>query len=1775
MTCSLNYKSLALALALAHSLLSCSTVLVLTNADLLFEGCDRHPCVAGLFLLTWFIESPTGILCDQAAEALRVSLKMEEVHEVPWEYICNTRVSSSARKRRILKVPPSQNFTHERISQSSVECLDLRKFAFGLVQSVLLDLRVSVLGVPYPVYQIISLLLINMLGGLLNDKRTIASTCYVGVLCMLPSELRPIMYTVLISAVIASVWTTENAANALLRSDRDGRDAGTATSDKASEEEEDRSNNSGMAKPVTNTAVLMPGYLGVSWQAVHACLLALGTGLYLLPWPNTAAHTQFHTLTAASTVICAAIYIYICAFATGMEYGRYTATLPAQQALASLNLPIRPFLHQRKSLWQAAASAARPGAGAGAAAANSSSDENAGTDAGAAAAARRGSTDNSSRPAQAHAYAHAQAQAQAAASSHSSMHAPTAEKEKDSKQGLAMTQLQPLTPVSAGIIANARAHAQVQVQMQKEADAEAGAPVRPHVSSTPPRTSTSMSMSSSDNGVGNGNSSSVHSSDGRVSATILRGSTATVGELRPKSWGPGQAAAGARAIKKDQERDQDQGQRQDGQAFSALTIPIPRVSFVTTGSGKHLLASYYSRLSLGEDSRDVDGDADYGSAGGEAEAAGAGAGEQQQNGSFSRINAGSLDSSGISGTRTRGRSAPALLTDNASFGEESERGVVDRTTDDARQALFALLGYEGVPASHASLYDGITWDLQQHHNDDAGQASIWASASNVRGSKSIRDFGIVIRGNCYCRQPASLVAQWIERHGLCCGFEVLSHEQEVQFRTQETGTGHSCEVKRLICRSGSVMRAKRDFIIVTCHSITADGTDVLTSRSLPDDIEGKKGPNVADKNGVIRGVCYTSGYVLHPCPFTIANADGTGEREHQGCEISYACHINMRGGGSTNELRRGPLVNGGFNTLVQLAELPVLEKALPTHQVAVHPKLPVGPQSTHTSVEEKESAQEGRNGKDVDVDVDADVDGAREEISQNKSSHLELLRHCSLKTLAHLKRVHISTAPVPQTEPEVKMSVSPRAVVAAGDGNGSSGSEHTRARGASGYPEGIEPDAELAAASASHLPSRSQTQNVADTAVEGQDKKKFAVQHAAKGVTVSEKSIVAQVVDLPMEMLCATVSTNAAPSVVRRLLRESPRAVDNMLEGHRVLLTLSPTETKDNSDTGGPASASASASALSAAAGRSTYVQHLQYGAIWPVGARDYLLITSEEDFYSADTSGSSSGSGSKQERQKNADGSASDADADRCGFIFASTSVDHLWSPEASADDNGEYSRSTLRLAGYVGEANATGGTDLTMYVDLGVAAYIPSWMLQMLANYGLSEMMRRIRHAADKAAMLIAQEAAERAAAIGVVDRNSDKGGFKAPGAVSAGGSIRARARSQTKRDEYSSPEGDKSRGRDKGMGLRTAAGSPIDDHGDASGGDFFDDDDDDDDDDAEDEEDDDGEGGALKSVHSFTSQHKEGGGMRQSMQSLQSPAKRGSLGSWSAVDSVEGDGFVELAQEAYDTIQQYLCITSRTVGSVLPSCMKKHAKFLLMKTGKVPEQAAAVPLSLQWTDKGGKAGIKVHNTKVPGSDWCAIKASVTLQADKHDIRKLLMDDARCGEYDDMYDKFTLLRSVDERTSVRLVQMKGIWPTAPREFILLSSWAELSDGSLLIFSKSPDADDIMQICDPVLSAVHAKASTHSPSVGPGSEGPLDAAAAAILSKGSKGYVRGSIVTSGYLIEPIPSGDTGAGSACNVTLVAHTELGGSLPSSIINSLATGAPIKLLQGVAAVLGRRR
>lgn len=138
-----------------------------------------------------------------------------------------------------------------------------------------------------------------------------------------------------------------------------------------------------------------------------------------------------------------------------------------------------------------------------------------------------------------------------------------------------------------------------------------------------------------------------------------------------------------------------------------------------------------------------------------------------------------------------------------------------------------------------------------------------------------------------------------------------------------------------------------------------------------------------------------------------------------------------------------------------------------------------------------------------------------------------------------------------------------------------------------------------------------------------------------------------------------------------------------------------------------------------------TSLQWIAYGSVWPVGAFDFLVVTLD------DTCTSSNG---------------------KVGFVIVSTSIDGIVDEEEAMlekdggdcsgsegggdddtcrSDRSKYSRSSLKMAGYVGVPNATGGTELTLYLDLDLYAYIPAWLMQLLAQNGLSEMMGRLREA------------------------------------------------------------------------------------------------------------------------------------------------------------------------------------------------------------------------------------------------------------------------------------------------------------------------------------------------------------------------------------------------------------------------------------------------------------
>lgn len=167
--------------------------------------------------------------------------------------------------------------------------------------------------------------------------------------------------------------------------------------------------------------------------------------------------------------------------------------------------------------------------------------------------------------------------------------------------------------------------------------------------------------------------------------------------------------------------------------------------------------------------------------------------------------------------------------------------------------------------------------------------------------------------------------------------------------------------------------------------------------------------------------------------------------------------------------------------------------------------------------------------------------------------------------------------------------------------------------------------------------------------------------------------------------------------MIKKLLVEFPEYVDTLLEKRNILCQLDDLTT----------------------------IQWIAYGSIWPVGATDFLVITTECAFNSSNPA-------------------CKNPHEIHDSFLIVSTSVDSILEDEEEKEEpqnqsqsdtteHTKYNRSTLRLAGYSGTPNTSkGGTDLRLFVDVDATRYVPAWLLQILAQYGLSEMMNRIRIAA-----------------------------------------------------------------------------------------------------------------------------------------------------------------------------------------------------------------------------------------------------------------------------------------------------------------------------------------------------------------------------------------------------------------------------------------------------------
>lgn len=185
-----------------------------------------------------------------------------------------------------------------------------------------------------------------------------------------------------------------------------------------------------------------------------------------------------------------------------------------------------------------------------------------------------------------------------------------------------------------------------------------------------------------------------------------------------------------------------------------------------------------------------------------------------------------------------------------------------------------------------------------------------------------------------------------------------------------------------------------------------------------------------------------------------------------------------------------------------------------------------------------------------------------------------------------------------------------------------------------------------------------------------------------------------------------------------------------------------------------------------------------------------------------------------------------------------------------------------------------------------------------------------------------------------------------------------------------------------------------------------------------------------------------------------------------------------------------------------------------------------------SWELIDAQEEGGVKIWRGEVQGNSWSPFKASRRISADKVTIQKALLDPELLLQLDDMTDSVRILKAVDEEgnLSLRHIVTKAIFPVAAREFVLITYATPLSDGRVLIASRSIALDGV---------------------------------------QAAEGAVRGVNVVSGYIIQQVA--DVNGKPCCDVTLLAHADLSGYIPATIVNMLGTSATVKILANLETVV----
>lgn len=186
-----------------------------------------------------------------------------------------------------------------------------------------------------------------------------------------------------------------------------------------------------------------------------------------------------------------------------------------------------------------------------------------------------------------------------------------------------------------------------------------------------------------------------------------------------------------------------------------------------------------------------------------------------------------------------------------------------------------------------------------------------------------------------------------------------------------------------------------------------------------------------------------------------------------------------------------------------------------------------------------------------------------------------------------------------------------------------------------------------------------------------------------------------------------------------------------------------------------------------------------------------------------------------------------------------------------------------------------------------------------------------------------------------------------------------------------------------------------------------------------------------------------------------------------------------------------------------------------------------------STKWEVLSDADGVKIWRGDVEGDSWNAFRCARRITTDKASIVKALLDLDLTMELDEMMESAEVIKEAEDgRISMRQVASKGVFPISGREFVIITTVRDLPDGRVAIATRSVDIDEVLPY---------------------------------------EGYVRATNHISGYVIEEAT--DASGKVYCDVTLLAHADLGGFIPAQIVNLLGTSSTVKVLEKLQALIGK--